>query len=70
MELKFHKIFSKELEFVKLELYGKLKFKKNDKSLIVSQILVDSYIFCQTIILAHFGLKGMGRWVHGNINGV
>ena len=58
LEFKFHKkkwyLFFIELEFVKLKFHGKLEFKKCDRFSIISQIVVDPYIFCQTMVLGHF----------------
>ena len=54
MEIEFHKKISMEIEFVKLEFH-KFKFLKSGRSLIISQTVVDPYIFCQTIVFDHFG---------------
>ena len=67
MELDLHQLFSMKLKFVKLELHGKLEFhnlefKKSSKSLIISQIVVDPYIFFQTRVLGHFGRKYVQKW--------
>ena len=55
LELELHQKIS-----MKLELYGKfefhkLVFKKCGRFLIISQIMVDPYIFSQTMVLDHFG---------------
>ena len=54
MELKFYKKFFMKLEFVKLELYDKLQFKKNNKFLFISQMTVGPYLFFQISYLAIF----------------
>ena len=55
MELKFYKKFFMKLEFVKLELYGKLEFRKSDGFLIISPSVINPYIICQTVVFGHFG---------------
>jgi len=47
---------------MKLELHSKLEFHKlellkSSRSLIISQIVINPYIFSQTMVFGHFGLK-------------
>ena len=44
-----------ELEFVKLKLHGKLKYRKSGGFLIILQTVINPYIICQTVIFSHFG---------------
>ena len=55
-----------EPEFVKLELHGKLefhklKFKKNGRFLIISQTVIDPYIFCQRVVLGQNGRENYSK---------
>ena len=54
-------IFFKELNFMELELHGKLKFhkfefQKGGRLLNISQIVVYCKIFCKRVVFSHFGL--------------
>ena len=46
-----------KLEFLELELHGKLMFQKSVKSLIISQIVVDHQISPPKMVFDHFSLS-------------
>ena len=48
-------IFFKQLEFLKLELQGKLEFQESGKFLYISKIVVGCQIFWPTLVFSHFG---------------
>ena len=61
--------FFKELEFMKLELYDKLKFhklefQKDGRLLNILQVVVCCKIFCKRMIFGHFGLIGLTFFCH------